>query len=140
MYRMTIDPKGLARGLLAGALLLAGCADKANPDNVDTRSVERWNYLIAHQAEKAYDYLSPGYRQTQARDAYAASMNNRPLQWKSATFKRKDCDEDRCTAYVDVKYALKMQSVPGQNGAIESQNTQTETWIRVDGEWFFLPK
>ena len=120
------------------ALALAGCADKANPDNVDRRSVERWNHLIAHEAEKAYDYLTPGFRETQTREVYATAMNNRPMQWKSATFKRKECEEDRCTVYVDVAYALKMPG--GMAGTVSSTSTQTETWIRVDGEWYFLPK
>lgn len=125
---------------LAGALFalaLAGCTDKANDNNVDRRSVERWNFLIAHQAEKAYDYLTPGYRQTKKRDEYASAMNNRPLQWKSVTFNRKECDDDRCTVYIDVAYTLKM---PGSTGAIDTTSTQSETWIRVDGEWYFLPK
>lgn len=125
---------------LAGALFalaLAGCTDKANDNNVDRRSVERWNFLIAHQAEKAYDYLTPGYRQTKKRDEYASAMNNRPLQWKSVTFNRKECDDDRCTVYIDVAYTLKM---PGGGSAIDTTSTQSETWIRVDGEWYFLPK
>ena len=136
MIRKTLRTSACLAGALL-ALALAGCADKANPDNVDTRSVERWNFLIAHQAEKAYDYLSPGFRQTQKRDDYATAMNNRPLQWKGVTFNRKECEEDRCTVYLDVAYALKM---PGGGGVIDSTSTQSETWIRVDGEWYFLPK
>ena len=64
-------------------LLLGGCnfGDKDSVAQVDTRAVERWNYLIAHQAEKAYDYLSPGTRETQTRESYAAAMNNRPVKW-----------------------------------------------------------
>lgn len=119
------------------ALALAGCADKASPDNVDRRAVERWNYLIAHQAEKAYDYLTPGFRQTKKREDYAAAMNERPLQWKGVTFNRKECDDDRCTVYVDVAYTLKM---PGSAGAVDTTSTQSEVWIRVDGEWYYLPK
>ncbi len=119
-------------------LVLAGCADKGNPDNVDRRAIERWNYLIAHQAEKAYDYLTPGFRATQTREAYATAMNNRPLQWKNVTFNRKECEEDRCTVYVDVAYELKMGAGPARS--IDSKSTQSETWIRVKGNWYFLPK
>lgn len=137
---MTIKPlKFVAACAVSIALLaLSACADKANPDNVNRRAVERWNFLIAHQAEKAYDYLTPGFRQTQTRDAYATAMNNRPLQWKSAKFDRKDCEEDRCTVVLDVAYALKMGGSPV--GTIDSSSRQTETWIRVDGDWYFLPK
>ncbi|MEO5623327.1 MAG: hypothetical protein ABIO74_03785 [Dokdonella sp.] len=117
---------------------LTGCADKANPNNVDRRSVERWNFLIAHQAEKAYDYLTPGFRATQTRETYATTMNNRPLQWKSAKFNHKECEEDRCTVTLDVAYAMRMGG--GPVGTINSSSSQSETWIRLNGDWYFLPK
>ncbi len=117
--------------------LAAGCADKANADNVDKRSVERWEYLINHQAEKAYDYLSPGFKETQPRDSYAKAMNNRPVQWKSAKFKDKTCDAERCKVNVDVAYSV---VVGGMGKPTDSTSTQSETWILVDGIWYFLPK
>jgi len=119
------------------ALVAAGCTDHSNPDSVDRRSVERWNYLIAHEAEKAYDYLTPGYRATQTREAYAAAMNNRPVQWKGAKFKQKTCDGERCQVEVDVTYRL---MTPGMGGkAIETTSTQAEIWIYSQGDWYFLP-
>lgn len=133
---MTTDlPRiGIACGLL---LALAGCVDKANPDTIDTRSVERWNHLIAHKAEQAYDYLSPGFRSTQTREAYASAMNSRPVQWKDAKFKSKECDAERCKVQVDVTYSLAMPGAGTSTaGGIRTQN---ETWLLVDGEWFFLP-
>ena len=57
---------GIAAIALA-ALAAAGCADHSKSENVDRRAVERWNHLIAHQAEKAYDYLTPGFRATSPR-------------------------------------------------------------------------
>ena len=136
---MTTSPmKSIAAFALAALLLvLAGCADKASPDNVDRRSVERWNYLIAHQAEKAYDYLTPGFRATQPRNTYATAMNNRPVQWKSVHFNHKQCDADRCDVAVDVTYSILM---PGVTIPSATVSTQSETWIVVDGNWYFLPK
>jgi hypothetical protein len=128
-------PTKLAVGVLL--LALSGCADKAAPDNVDRRSVERWNELIAHRAEKAYDYLSPGFRATQTRENYAAAMNNRPVQWKAATFKRKDCDAERCKVQIDVTYSV---ALPGAGQPSFAKSTQSETWILVDGNWYLLPK
>jgi hypothetical protein len=119
------------------ALLLSGCADKANPDNVDKRAIERWNYLIEHNAEKAYDYLTPGTRNTKSREDYAGAMNTRPLQWKAVKFKSKRCDADRCTVLIDVTYTMPVARIAKP---IESTTTQQETWILVGGEWFYLPK
>jgi hypothetical protein len=135
---MTIEPlKSTAAFALAALLLvLAGCTDKANLDNVDRRSVERWNYLIAHQAEKAYDDLTPGFRATQSRDAYASAMNTRPVQWKSVKFNGKKCDADRCKVQLDVTYSI---NLPGLGKPTEATSSQNETWILVKGEWYFLP-
>lgn len=128
----------LALAALLPLAVLAGCADKANPDNVDRRSVERWNYLISKQAEKAYDYLSPGFRQTQSREDYAATMNNRPVRWSGVKFNRKECDSDRCTVFIDVTYSILMPGAMSKPAV--STSTQSETWILVDGAWYFLPK
>ena len=66
----------------AVALVLVGCAGLVKKDEdasvIKEKAVQRWDYLIAHQAEKAYDFLSPGYRTTITRENYAAGMNNRP--------------------------------------------------------------
>lgn len=135
---MTTSPmKSISTFALAALLLvLAGCADNASPDNVDRRSVERWNYLIAHQAEKAYDYLTPGFRATQPRDIYAAAMNTRPVQWTSVKFNHKECDAERCTVGVDVTYSI---TLPHFGRPTEGSRLQTETWIRIKGAWYFLP-
>jgi hypothetical protein len=132
---------GLAM-LGASVLLLAGCSfgDKNSVDQIDKRAVERWNFLIAKQADKAYDYLSPGTRQTQSRETYAAAMNTRPVNWTSAKFNRKECDVDRCKVYIDVSYSV---SLPGSSiggTPIKSTSTQSEIWVHVDDGWYFLPK
>ena len=135
---MTTSPmKSISAFALAALLLvIAGCADKASPDNVDRRSVERWNFLIAHQAEKAYDYLTPGFRATQPRDTYATAMNNRAVAWKSVKFNGKECDADRCKVRLDVTYLVKL---PGLSKPTASTSSQGETWILVKGAWYFLP-
>ena len=125
-----------------GALVvtLGGCHFGSSVDNVDKRAVERWNYLIAHQAEKAYDYLSPGTRETQTRENYAAAMNNRPVRWTAAKFNRKECDADRCKVYVDVSYSVVMPGAGSVGKPVESSSTQSETWVHVKEGWYFLPK
>jgi hypothetical protein len=125
----------------AFALLLAGCnfgGDKTV--GVEKRAEDRWNFLIAHQAEKAYDYLSPGTRETQTRESYASAMNSRPVRWTAAKFNHKECDADRCKVYIDVSYSVAMPGAGAIGKAIESTSTQSETWVRVKDDWYFLPK
>ncbi len=130
--------------LLATAALLvvlAGCnAGTDASGDIEKRAIERWNFLIAHQAEKAYDYLSPGTRETQTRESYAAAMNMRPVKWTAVKFNRKECDPDRCKVYIDVSYSVAMPGAGAIGKAIESTSTQSETWVRVKDDWYFLPK
>jgi hypothetical protein len=136
---MTTEASKTTTAVALAALLLgslAGCANKASPDNIDRRVVERWNYLVARQAEKAYDYLTPGYRLTQTREAYAAAMNNRPVRWDAAKFKQKTCESQRCKVDVDVTFSM---MVPGSHKWTPATSTQSETWILSNGEWFYLP-
>jgi len=135
---ITDFPKTFALlALGCGTLLVTGCVDKSSPDTLDKRSVERWNYLIAHQAEKAYDFLTPGYRSTQTRDEYAGAMNNRPVLWKQAVFEDKQCEGDRCTVSVTIDYSMPIPGTAGKRS--EAKSTQHETWLRVDGQWYYLP-
>lgn len=123
------------------ALFLAGCnfgGDKTA--DVEKRAQDRWNFLIAHQAEKAYDYLTPGTREIQTRENYAASMNSRPVRWTAAKFNRKECDADRCKVYIDVSYSVVAPGAGAMGKPMESTSTQSETWVYVENEWFFLPK
>jgi hypothetical protein len=124
------------------AILLGGCKFGSGDSTaeVDKRAVERWNFLIAHQAEKAYDYLSPGTRETQTRESYAAAMNNRAVKWTTAKFNRKECDVDRCKVYIDVSYSVAMPGMGSASGPVESTSTQSETWVHVKDGWYFLPK
>ena len=137
---MVIDRMRLA-ALAAMLVALAGCNTNSDPTaDVEKRAIERWNFLIAHQAEKAYDYLSPGTRETQTRESYASAMNSRPVRWTSAKFNHKECDADRCKVYIDVSYSVAMPGGGAIGKAIESTSTQTETWVRVKDDWYFLPK
>jgi len=137
---MVIDRMRLA-ALAALLVALAGCnTNKDATADVEKRAVERWNYLIAHQAEKAYDYLSPGTRETQTRESYASAMNSRPVRWTQVKFNRKECDADRCKVYIDVSYSVAMPGAGAIGKPIESTSTQTETWVRVKDDWYFLPK
>ena len=137
---MAIDRMRLA-ALAALVIALAGCNTNSDPAAaVDTRAVERWNYLIAHQAEKASDYLSPGTRETQTRESYASAMNSRPVRWTAAKFNHKECDADRCKVYIDVTYSVAMPGAGAIGKPVESTSTQSETWVRVKDDWYFLPK
>lgn len=140
---MTINPATRSRFflLLAALALLAGCAAggarKDDTANIEERAVQRWNYLIAHDAAKAYDYLTPGYRATITREQYAEAMNNRPVRWTKAHFTKKDCDAERCTVFLMIDYTARIGV--GAAGNASTFSPQRETWLNVKGNWYYLP-
>jgi hypothetical protein len=137
--------------LMATGLLVAGCASQSAKSDaafgeaeaaaaakiVNERSIARWDLLIAHKAEKAYDYLSPGYRATKKRDDYAKEMNDRPVKWAKVYPYSQVCDKpDVCVVNIQVDANVKM---PGVGKMVPTVAFATETWIRSGGKWYFLP-
>ena len=131
----------------AASAALAGCtAGSTKPEKAPTKdesadviqqkAVERWNFLIAQQAEKAYDYLSPGYRTTKARETYAKEMNDRPIRWTKVRYNEQQCDGDTCKVKLIVDFKVKM---PGMSGTANSFSPLVETWIKTGGRWYYLP-
>lgn len=125
----------------AVALVLVGCAGLVKKDEdasvIKEKAVQRWDYLIAHQAEKAYDFLSPGYRTTITRENYAAGMNNRPVSWQSVKFVGQTCEPDVCTVTMKVTYKVTVNIHGSRN--VNGGSEITERWIKDSGRWYFLP-
>jgi uncharacterized protein YchJ len=129
----------LYRGcLLLAVLALAACGAVRKDDAtvVEARALERWNFLIAHQAEKAYDYLTPGFRQTITRQKYADDKNDVALRWKSARVIGHKCDADACTVTVMIDAQVKM---PGVGRPQAASLPTDERWVKLNGTWYYLP-
>jgi uncharacterized protein YchJ len=130
----------------AAALALAACSPvkPAKPGVQDDAaleklSVERWNLLIAHKAEQAYDFLSPGTRATQSRESYASEMNNRPVHWKSVEYIDRKCDDpDACTLQLRAAFTVTMSARMGKD--VDAVTILWERWVRLDGHWYYLPE
>lgn len=125
----------------AAALALAGCGMLVKKDEdasvIKAKSVQRWDYLIAKQADKAYDFLSPGYRTTITRENYAAGMNNRPVTWENVQFVDQQCEPEVCTVHLKLKYkvAVNLHGVR----RIQGDSPVSERWIKESGRWYYLP-
>jgi hypothetical protein len=118
---------------------LAGCgAVKKDEDAavLRERSAQRWGLLIAHQADKAYDFLSPGYRQTKDRESYGKEMNARGVRWSKVHYESQECDADTCKVHLTVDYQV---NLGGPAGNVKSSGFLVETWVKVDGHWWYLP-
>ncbi len=118
---------------------LAGCMPAVKDQDssvIRTRAVERWDFLIARQAEKAYDYLTPGFRATKPRGQYADEMNGRGIRWTKAQFSSQQCDGDVCHVRLNVDYNV---TLGGPTGKTQAIGMVVETWVKTDGQWYYLP-
>lgn len=127
--------------LAAAALALAGCAGMARKDEdasvIKEKSVQRWDYLIAKKADKAYDFLAPGYRKTISREQYAHDMNGRGTHWSKVRYTSQECSADVCTVRLMVDYSINLGGLAGNT---KSMAPVVETWIEADGAWYYLPQ
>lgn len=117
------------------AALAAGCSRQAPPEE---RAAERWELLVAGKPDQAWDYLTPGYRETRPRELYAAEISVRQVRWTGAEVMGVECPEqDRCIVKVKIHYSLRSHA--RGVGMIESFTVSDETWIRSGQGWFHLP-
>jgi hypothetical protein len=133
--------------LFTATLLLVACGGnavkkdvasaKGGTSEIDKRAVERWDLLITGKPEKAYDFLSPGYKKTKTRDDYAAEMGNRPVHWSKVQFLGKDCDESVCHVRLLVDFTINVNI--GSAHEASSVDVIKEDWLNLDGHWYYLP-
>ena len=135
----------LSLALIAIAMF-SGCqtsptrpADSSNSDEniVMKRAVQRWNYLIEHKAEKAYEFLTPGYRKTKPLAQYVGEKSSTALRWKRANASKAKCEEDVCDVWISVDYEVNLPNTGGR--PITTFAPIQEKWVKVGRQWYFLP-
>ncbi len=127
--------------LAAGAiLLLAGCATappKTPEQAVAERAQARWDALVERDFGTAYTYYSPGFRSAMTLDEYRGQLSQQRVRWTGAEFLGVECQAQVCEAEFRVAYDYRM---PVQGvGTVSSRRPLTESWIRADGKWYYVP-
>ena len=119
----------------------AGAADTAQmapEDQVKLRALKRWEHLVERRFDAAYDLLSPGYRETQSKEAYVKTMKDRPVQWTRVSFQKATCEAQICTVELQVNIAFEMPVM--RVGTVDAVSVVTESWIATEGEWYLVPQ
>ena len=143
--------RGLA--LLAALAVLPGCqsggtrpdgaasaslaAPATSEELVTARANERWQLLIAEEFAKAYDYLSPGYRDVVEFEEYEKQMQSRQIRWTEAQVTDVECGSGKCNVRIQMDYVVRVPTFGV--GEVPVTTTLTETWLASDGGWYFLP-
>lgn len=129
------------------ALLVSACGTTGStrtkvpqtPEEAITqRAQERWKLIVAGDFKSAYEYLTPGARAVMSLDAYAGRLGMAQIKWTGSTVDWVKCeDADTCQAQVAVDTLI---TVPGTGqGQVPGQTRLVESWLRSDGQWYFLP-
>ncbi|TDR20808.1 hypothetical protein [Marinicella litoralis] len=125
--------------IMIGILMLTGCKDSI--EDIDTKSVKRWEAIIASDYDEAYSYFTPGYKKTETVESFANKLTNAKLrvEWKAVKFVEKSCEsEEICDVKLELTYKYKFPRKA--MGEIELPSVITEKWMLKDGKWSFLPK
>ena len=131
----------LLTGLLLGTLsllLMAACTEPPLDEVIAGRAQAHWDALLAGDYEAAYEFLSPGYRSAFTVADYRAEFQSRRVAYTSAQYQSHECEKDVCTVKVKLGYRVQ-RPAPGLK-EWESRSFVEESWIRSDGEWWFLPQ
>lgn len=123
----------------AALVVLTGCAgmSSAPEQTLEERSQARWDHILAGEAELALEYYTPGFRDITSIVDYTIWIRNRPVRWTGAVVKDSTCEsEDRCTVTVNVAY--RVPGAPTGINAMQVARDIEETWIRLDGDWFYV--
>jgi hypothetical protein len=125
--------------MVCSLLLLSACATTASKENsVEERAKGRWAALLSGDLAGAYEYLSPGYRSSVTSLQYQRSLLVQQLNWTSAQFVSSECEETTCNARFLVGFTV-YAAVPGVKSFNGTRNID-ESWVLVDGNWYFVPK
>lgn len=128
--------------VVATAALLAGCAgfsQKTPEEQVRARAEAHQQARLENDYAKAYEFLSPGYRETHSFKAYMRSMGG-AVKREGYSVKGVECDDKVCTVAVELSY--RYGGLPaGKMGksAPTMQRTLQEKWLHADGEWWLVP-
>jgi len=126
-------------GFLIVTAALTGCATtdtRTAEERVADRALERWQAQIDKDWDKAYTYLSPGYRETNSVQRYRANHGG-SATWSDPELKSIDCPEvDVCDVQVVASYEVRIPRIGNHQGRRPMQ----ERWILVDEEWWLFPR
>ncbi|WP_395374391.1 hypothetical protein [Marinicella sp. W31] len=123
--------------LLSSLLVLAACSSQEQ--TLEEKAVARWEHLIKGEFNLAYEYLTPGYRQTENVESYGLRMGASQVEWQEVTYEKKECeDENLCVVHVNIQY-LYVMPVAGGKEMVQT-TTIRENWIKKDDGWYYLPK
>lgn len=119
--------------------VLAACSQPPRPPEevVAERAQARWDAMVARDFKRAWQFYTPGFREKSDPADFSAELSRRPVRWDAAEVTQVSCDESRCSAEVEVEYTA--AGAPGVLGGMQGRRPVQETWIQIEGDWWYSP-
>lgn len=131
-----ITPKPY-HGLIFAGLSLIACEEPLTPEQrVAQRANARWQAMIAGEYEKAYGYLSPGFR-LKVKDFTYRNRFAGKTTFRSAKISGVVCEQDSCQVTVDTEYTV--HAIPPFAMDLDRPGKDNERWVLLDKEWWLVP-
>lgn len=126
--------------LVTGGFLVAcepmGQTEKAPEEVVKARAEERWKAMVAGEYDKAYEFLSAGFRSRVSPQEYRNRFEGR-TEWTGTDIKSVECEKELCVASVVARFRfLGAPPFPPYDG----ETAEKENWIVADGQWWYVPR
>ncbi len=104
---------------------------------LEQRVVAWWDALIRQDFATAYSFTSPGYRRSYSLDAFKGRFDKksgwRRVEVVDVEFKR----DDAATVGINMHFVYHQ---PQTEKALDMQTYIQESWVFVDGQWWYLVK
>ena len=127
--------------LITTVLAVSACAviqPKTDEERVFALAEKRQAALMEHDFKKAYQYMSPGYRQLNNLQKFQGDYAG-VYHWESSEVLRANCEEDVCN--LDVKIFFDIGPVLGAAKSADGKSiiyrVSSETWVKLDNKWWF---
>ncbi len=102
----------------------------------EERAIARWEALIAGDWKSAYEYETPGYRQTKTVDDLRMSYGGL-IDWKAIQVLRVNHEsENAAVVELELKSVIYDPGFGGEGMLIPTQFK--EHWLRKDGQWWYV--
>jgi hypothetical protein len=102
---------------------------------VAERVVQRWAALIGQDFNRAYEFETPGFRETNPIGRYRGFYGN-AVKWENAEVGNVHLSADRQSAKVSV--ILDYEGPKPGGGVYQGQRSVMEAWLWMDGNWWYV--
>lgn len=115
---------------------ITACNQEKN--TLDNRVMDYWSHKINRDFDKAYEFLSPGWKGKEDKDKYARRINKSVVNWLSINIKEKQCSEAYlCTVISEIEYDYNFRGAVNEKMKVKSDIK--ERWIMKDNVWYHVP-